>query len=304
MATRISSILAAVAFTVASFSPTALSARDYEVGVSLSMCNGKDIPTEAQLQEIKDAGIDWVEVIMNPFSRYAADNEGYTRAYDLKALLEKVGLKVWSCHLPYGKSAVHNYDISVLDDALREEALRLDEQMIELASIFSPQRLVLHPSAEPITDSERPARLQCSKNSIGRLAIAARKIGAVLCIENLPRTCLGHNSAEIMYLIEDYPEVMCTFDVNHLLGESHDHFFSVVGGRIAHIHASDYDGVDERHWIEGAEGGIIDWPVLLKNLRATGYKGVFMHEVRTGEGVSPANIVRAYREKVCGHRNK
>jgi len=284
-------------------SPLCVSGRTYKVGVSLSMCNGKDVPTEAQLREIKDAGIDWVEVVMNPFSRYASsDEEGLARIEAEKALLDKVGLKVWSCHLPYGRGKLYNYDVSVLDDAKREEALCQCERMIELAAIFSPKRIVLHPSAEPIPDSERQARMDASKASIGRLAPAVKKIGAVLCVEDLPRTCIGRNSEEIMYLIGDYPEVMITFDVNHLLGETHDHFFSVVGRRIGHIHASDYDGVDERHWIEGAEGGIIDWPKFLKNLKRSGYKGIFMHEVRSGDNVNPANIVKAYRETVCGKK--
>lgn len=271
---------------------------NYEIGLSLSLCSGKAIPTEAQLQEIKDAGIEWVEVIMNPLSRYCPDDQILARFEAEKALLEKVGLKVWSCHLPYGKSKAHNYDISVLDPALREEALSIDEQMIALAAGLSPRRIVLHPSAEPIDSLSRPERLACSRESIGRLAVAAKAIGAVLCVEDLPRTCLGNTSEELLSLIEPYPDVMVTFDVNHILKESHDHFFEVLGSRIAHIHASDYDGVDERHWLEGT--GIIDWPRLLRNLRDCGYRGVFMHEVRKGDNVTPATIHQAYRQVVCG----
>lgn len=98
---------------------------------------------------------------------------------------------------------------------------------------------MLHPSSEPIADEEREIRLQNSANSIGRLALSAKEIGAVLCIENLPRTCLGRDSGELMRLIADYPEVMVCFDSNHLLKEEHAHFFEAVGNRIGTIHASD-----------------------------------------------------------------
>lgn len=278
------------------FLVTALCAKDYPVGVSLSLC-GKDASLE-QLESIKAAGIEWVEVVMNSYQRTCPENEGYIRAFQTKAMLDKVGLKVWSCHLPFSRKL----DISVTDPKEREKNVRIQEHMIELASIFQPKRLVLHPSSEPISDEERPQRIVCSRNSIGRLYLSARRIGAVLCIEDLPRTCLGRESSELMALIQDYPEVMVCFDSNHLLRESHDHFFETVGSRIATVHISDYDGVDERHWIEGA--GCINWPSFLANLKATGYKGPFMHEVRKGEEATPENIVKAYKEVVCGKKTK
>ena len=175
-------------------------------------------------------------------------------------------------------------------------------EMIAICGEFGPKKLVLHPSSEPITDEERETRLQNSANSIGRLALAAKGIGAVLCIENLPRTCLGRDSGEIMRLIGDFPEVMVCFDSNHLLQEEHAHFFETVGNRIGTIHASDYDRRDERHWLPGE--GVIDWSDFLRRLRASGYKGVFMHEVRAGENATPANVVKAYKEVILGKMKK
>ena len=207
---------------------------EYPLGVSLGMVK---VPEPEKLAQIKAAGIDHVEVVFNYFWRNAPENECYTRAYRVKALLEEAGLKVWSCHLPFSRQL----DISVPDPALRE---------------------------------------QNSANSIGRLALSAKEIGPVLCIENLPRTCLGRDSGELMRLIADYPEVMVCFDSNHLLKEEHAHFFEAVGNRIGTIHASDYDRKDERHWLPGE--GVIDWPDFLRRLQASGYKGVFMHEVRAG----------------------
>ncbi len=154
---------------------------EYPVGVSLGMVK---VPEPEKLAQIKAAGIDHVEVVFNYFWRNAPENECYTRAYRVRAMLDEAGLEVWSCHLPFSRTL----DISVLDPQRREENVLLMERMIRLAEIFHPQRLVLHPSSEPIADEERETRLQNSANSIGRLALAAKGIGAVLCIENLPRT--------------------------------------------------------------------------------------------------------------------
>ena len=105
-----------------------------------------------------------------------------------------------------------------------------------------------------------------------------------------------------MRLIGDFPEVMVCFDSNHLLQEEHAHFFETVGSRIGTIHASDYDRKDERHWLPGE--GVIDWTDFLRRLRASGYEGVFMHEVRAGENATPANVVKAYNEVILGKKKK
>ena len=88
----------------------------------------------------------------------------------------------------------------------------------------------------------------------------------------------------------------------HLLKEEHAHFFEAVGNRIGTIHASDYDRKDERHWLPGE--GVIDWPDFLRRLQASGYKGVFMHEVRAGVNATPENVVKAYKEVILGKMKK
>jgi sugar phosphate isomerase/epimerase len=87
---------------------------------------------------------------------------------------------------------------------------------------------------------------------------------------------------------------MVCFDSNHLLIEDHNLFFQNVGHRIGTTHASDYDKVDERHWMPGL--GVIDWPSFLINLMHFGYDGVFMTEVKTG---TAAEVVNAYKNVIC-----
>ena len=253
--------------------PWGLRAQEYPIGISLSLF-GKVEPSREQLHQIKEAGVDYVEVVMNQIMRYHPENEWYERAWKLKNQLDAAGLTVWSIHLPH----TYEIDISFMAPARREYSLSKDEEATRIGSIFHPKRIVLHASNDPVAEEERAQRMQYAKNGIGRLALAAREIGAVLCVEDLPRSNLGRNSDEILALIGDYPEVMCCFDTNHLPEEDYLHFMKRVGGRIATVHFSDYDVVDEKHWIEGR--GVIDWPALYKGLQETGYEGVAMHEVR------------------------
>ena len=67
---------------------------EYPVGVSLGMVK---VPEPEKLAQIKAAGIDHVEVVFNYFWRNAPENECYTRAYRVKAMLDEAGLTVWSC---------------------------------------------------------------------------------------------------------------------------------------------------------------------------------------------------------------
>ena len=263
-------------------------AQKNKVGTSVSIFGNY---TPERLAEVKAAGIDYIEVSINGFWRKKPENEVYIKAYEALKQIKDAGLEVWSVHLPFSGKM----DISVLDKKKRESNLRFFEEMIRLAGIFEPKCLVLHPGSDTVEDeTTRPDRLKCSRNSIGRLAIAAREVGAVLCVENLPRTCPGRTAEEIDYLTADIPGVAVCFDTNHLLLGTHEDFIEKLGDRIATIHVSDYDGVDEKHWLPYHEGSVVDWSRFYKSLSKAGYKGVFMFEVTRKHG-TPKDLVEVYK---------
>lgn len=220
----------------------------------------------------KAGGLDYIEVTMNDV--IDNDPEGAPeRARSLMTDIRESGLEVWSVHLPYSRTL----DISVIDDSKRAANIQYMKDMIRVAGIFAPHYLVLHPSSEPISAEEREQRLKNSHAAIGELAPVAKEIGAILCIENLPRTCLGQNGEEMMRLIEGYDEVGLCFDTNHLLYQSHADFLKAIGkGKIKTVHISDYDFVDERHLLPGK--GLIDCKALWKGIKDNGYDGIMMFE--------------------------
>jgi len=231
-------------------------------------------PCVSKIEEIQKEGIKYIEVAINPFSRNIPLDKTEPMIFAMKQSIDSSKIKVWSAHLPFSKTL----DISVLSDSLRAKNVAYMLKIIQLCSIFRPKKLVLHPSSEPINDEEREQRLINSIKSIDTLRKAANKIGAQLCIENLPRTCLGRNSQEIKRLVKKFPDVAVCFDTNHLIGETQHHFIQSVGNRIGTVHISDYDFVDERHWLPGK--GQIKWGELYKDLIKSGYHGVLMFECR------------------------
>ena len=240
-----------------------------QIGKSMGRWTGFGLES---MKSNKAAGLDYIEVTMN--NVIGKDTAGvWDRATAIKADIDSAGLKVWSVHMPYSRTL----DISMIDDVKRAENVQYMKDMMRVAGIFQPQYLVLHPSAEPITPDEREQRLANSHASIGELAPVAKEIGAVLCIENLPRTCLGQNGEEMMRLIEGYDEVGLCFDTNHLLYQSHaDYLKAVEKGKIKTVHLSDYDFADERHLIPGE--GLIDNQALWAGIKENGYDGIMMFE--------------------------
>ncbi len=77
-------------------------------------------------------------------------------------------------------------------------------------------------------------------------------------------------------LIQGVDGIGLCLDTNHLLQEKNEDFVRKLGSRAVTLHVSDYDGIDERHWIPGR--GINDWTALIQALKATGYRGPFMFE--------------------------
>lgn len=246
-----------------------LTAQCLGVGSSTSSMSPEEMAAAAK------AGVEYVEIGISGRGTVAEIRE---KALHAKHMADEAGLKVWSCHLPFSRKL----DISVLNDSARMANLEFLTEMIAICGEVGPEKLVLHPSSEPIADEEREQRIRNSIASIGILRREAARIGAQLCIEDLPRTCLGRNSAELLRIIAPYPEVKICFDTNHLLSEDLLHFVEACGDRIATVHVSDYDMVDERHWLPGK--GKIDWPALYGALMKVGYKGVFMYELKRGEG--------------------
>lgn len=191
----------------------------------------------------------------------------------IRALSDEYGVKLWSFHLPFGPFD----EIDISQPSLAEYTVKYFCSLIDKATAVGIHTLVIHPSGEPIAEEDRPLRLECAKQSLFALAEYASAKGAVIAVEDLPRTCLGRSSSDILSLLSAHPALRVCFDTNHLLSESIVDFIKAVGDKIITTHVSDYDFVNERHWLPGE--GKINWIQLRDALISVGYDGYWLYEL-------------------------
>ena len=215
--------------------------------------------------------------------------EGYSTLdfEQMHTLAKKYGVNLWSFHLPF------EFDIDISNPEYSKRTVEIHNELIKKASAIGIKIFVLHPSAEPIQDSERALRMSESKKSLVTLADIAAQYGATIAVENLPRTCLGKNADEMLELLNADERLRVCYDTNHLLSGSSKEFIKKLGKKIITTHVSDYDFINERHWLPGE--GRLDWQEILATLKEVEYDGVWLYELGFD---APCTIERA-RELTC-----
>ncbi len=226
------------------------------------------ILTEEKLKNAAIAGLDLVEI------SGIDDPANWEKVPEWEA---KYGVKVWSLHLPFKWRRERPYaDVTADTPEIWQDTLDWDTPLIEGCGKAGIKHLVIHPSREPFKDEEREKYMQIAIAHLKELSDICKKNGCVLCVEDLPRTCLGRDSDEMLRFMETNPDLRICFDVNHLLREDHVEFIKKVGKYIVTTHISDYDFQDERHQFPMM--GQINWRMLQSALELADYKGPFLYE--------------------------
>lgn len=244
---------------------------EWEIGLSIRDTG------ERNLQALAQGGIDCFEV--SDIGR-----EDALQWKEIRRAAQRCGVKIHSFHLPFGADT----DISLCDNAARRRALSRQIELMQRAAQDAQVSLfVIHPSYEPIAPSERAQRLARAAESLHTMAQAAKAVGGRIAVENLPRTCLGNCSRELSELLAADDHLGICFDTNHLLTERNTDFIRAVGKHILTTHISDYDFLNERHWLPGE--GKNHWEEILSLLEEDGYAGAFLYELGL---TAPETIIR------------
>lgn len=221
------------------------------------------------LKHMKDCGIDAMELSVGWQNCDKIDWEAFRKNAD------DAGMKILSYHLPFS----NEINIANPEEGRRAAATAYQEAMMKKAAAVGIDRFIIHPSAEPIPEEERPDWMAAAKKSLKVLAQTACELNAVLCVEDLPRTCLGHTAEEMLELVSVDDRLRVCFDVNHLLtvyGTTHTEFVEKLGHLIVTTHMSDYDFIDEKHFFPGY--GMINWKEVVEALEKADYDGPFLYE--------------------------
>lgn len=235
----------------------------------LSSCGVQDL-TEADFSEFEKVGLQELEL------SFASEKYQQLEWENIKRRAEKYHVNLWSFHLPFYPFS--QIDIAGKEKTLRDASVKYLSEFVKKAADIGIEIMVVHPSGEPNREDERGELLVYAQDSLCRLADVADTCGAKIAVENLPRTCLGRDSDEILQLIAADQRLGVCFDTNHLLKQPIIEFIRAIGSRIITTHVSDFDFVNERHWLPGE--GQINWKELVETLELVGYKGPLLYEVR------------------------
>ena len=203
------------------------------------------------------------------FAIYAKEDEASRNSYEeTKRLIREKIIRPASVHLPFCGSP--GWDPSTPDEALRKEtSARFIKLIRDHADLMAPM-VTLHASPGGISLSEHPQRVGQVCKTIEEMLPTAREMGFVINVEFRPRTCLGNCVEELVQIVSGFdPELVgICLDVNHIMHRYRDlpEIIDTLAPRIRSFHISDYDGVDEMHWIPGQ--GILDWPEIMKHIRS------------------------------------
>lgn len=229
------------------------------------------------LNSLRAAGFETLEICATP------KIEEELPAMETVARVEAHGLTLTSYHLPY--IPFDPWDISAPE--LAPACVRYFCEVIRRWSAVGVKYFIIHPSGEPITDEERSMRMATAVASLAAIAPVAEECGAVLCVEDLPRTNLGNCAEELLALTDAHPNLRICMDTNHFQGGDVAECIRKVGHRIARTHISDADSINERHWLPGE--GELDWQAIYRALCEVGYEGVWLYECGLDR---PTTIIR------------
>ncbi len=207
---------------------------------------------------------------------FCEDYDGVMREAFRRVLTES-GKRVISFHIPFSAQD----DLSAPDETLRLRALSRFRALFKQAAFFQAELLVLHPSTEPVDQNRRFEHQLELRKSMQELEGEIKLAGMRLVLENLPRLCMGNTIAELQSMLEGMSATYgACLDVNHLMDQYQQlpELVRQLGRQLYTLHISDYDGIDEKHWLPGK--GVINWKEFLKALADINYQGPFNYELK------------------------
>ncbi len=253
---------------------------------------GFEAMNESSLRSLAADGIHEVELSSGNLAPF--DKADFIHSTELMVKNARMcGVNISSVHLPF--SPFGDIDPASFDAEKRNFTVKVQSELLKAAGGAGIKIAVIHPSGEPYADNERAERLKAATDTIARISDAAHGAGVTLALENLPRTCLCRTHDEMSIFLDAIPELKVCFDMNHSLTEQNIDYISAVSDRIVTLHVSDYDRIDERHWLPGK--GVNDWDKIISLLEEKNYSGRWLYELRGGEGTY-SEVYENYRRLI------
>ena len=257
--------------TISVFGQTKKLPTEWQVGISISGFRGQY--DQEQIDSIKKAGFDCIELSLAGTKMTQDQKRSWLK--DFAQLCRKANLPIRSVHIPFSQKL----DISSLKKENRQCVIDETLFLFDCAEILGARIFVIHSSSEPIKAEDRDIQLQNAVETFRFLTDKAHEKGLKLAMENLPRTCLANTAAEMNKILQAVgSDADWCYDSNHLLQEKPEEFVARADRAMITTHISDYDFIDERHWVPYE--GKINWNHVMTELVKKGYEGPIVFECR------------------------
>ena len=241
--------------------------KNWSLGIS-SCCDGT--ASRELMEQYAAVGATHMEVSLRPTVLAALDWK------QVEKDARETGITLWSVHLPF--YPVEKANISSTDPAIRRYAIEAHKVELARAADAGVKVAVVHPSSGlDECHLKRELRLALAKESLSELAEYAAHAGITLGVENMVRSGLGNRYVEMLDMLSCDDRLGWVFDTNHPILQNPCEYAKACVHRMVSMHVSDYDGLNERHWLPGE--GVIDWQSLIRVLDEGGYTGPWMYEL-------------------------
>jgi hexulose-6-phosphate isomerase len=247
-----------------------------------------------QLQAAAAAGFQGVELVLGA-AEPLQPNTPLSEFTRLAGLAGRLGLRL--AGLATGLFWEFNYASPAKAD--RQRACDLTLQMLDRAAAAQAGAILVVPALVGRSDDARPQvayadALQRTAEALAELRHEAEARGVAIALENVwNRFLLSPGEAADLIDRINSPYVGFYLDTGNVLAYGYpEDWIATLGGRIARVHAKDYDVSRP-----GPAGfcplgqGSVNWPAVIRELRACGYDGPLTYE-GTGD---PAEACRRLR---------
>jgi len=188
-----------------------------------------------------------------------------------RAKIRGVGLEIPSV----ATGVFWKYNLGSPDEGERRRGLEYVRLGLELARDLGARVLLVVPAvARPEVPYE--VTYDYAKLSLREAARVAEDLGVVIGVENVWNRFL-YSPLEFRRFLDEINSdyVRAYLDVGNLVNFGyHEHWIGLLRGRIAMVHVKDFDaGVGNIRGFRHVGRGSIDWPKVVRLLRAAGYDG-------------------------------
>lgn len=220
----------------------------------------------------------------------------------IRQLVKEGVMNIPSVHMPFHNGTL--WDASYPDEAIRKSIVDNHIRLIRECHDMTGSLITMHASGEPPME-EHPVRMDKICRTLEDMMPLAEEFGLCYNIEFLPRTCIGNCVEEIQQITANFDadRVGVCLDVNHIMDRYRElpDIIDTLAPRIKAFHISDYDGIDETHWMPGQ--GVYDWAEILRHIRKIDHDVLLIFETnmqlkRTDRVIDPIFALRQ-NEKAC-----